>query len=184
MPRSSPFGLVLATMAALLLTPDTLLVRLSGMDGYPLIAWRGIGVATMLLGLWAFQGLPERARLKSRAALILVACHALNGILFIAALSVAPVAIVLFAVATVPVFSAIFGWMGGEAVPRITWVVIAAVLSGIAVAVFGSSDGGLVLDIPVICPLLSGPKSVLDLATKEEWNGAETQAGGDYRQAA
>jgi len=74
--------------------------------------------------------------------------------------------------------------MGDEAVPRITWVVIAAVLSGIAVAVFGSSDGGLVLDIPVICPLLSGPKSVLDLATKEEWNGAETQAGGDYRQAA
>ncbi len=36
----------------------------------------------------------------------------------------------------------------------------------------------------MICPLLSGPKSVLDLATKEEWNGAETQAGGDYRQAA
>jgi type IV secretory pathway VirD2 relaxase len=36
----------------------------------------------------------------------------------------------------------------------------------------------------LICPLLSGPKSVLDLATKEEWNGAETQAGGDYRQAA
>ena len=164
MPRSSPFGLVLAIMAAMLLTPDTLLVRLSGMDGYPLIAWRGIGVATMLLGLWAFQGLPERARLKSRAALILVACHALNGILFIAAFSVAPVAIVLFAVATVPVFSAIFGWIGGEAVPRITWAVIAAVLSGIAVAVFGSSDGGLVLDIPVLLGALAGLGSAAVLA--------------------
>ena len=36
----------------------------------------------------------------------------------------------------------------------------------------------------VICPLLSGPISILELATKEEWNGEEAQAGGDYRQAA
>ena len=38
--------------------------------------------------------------------------------------------------------------------------------------------------IRVICPLLSGPISILELATKEEWNGKEAQAGGDYRQAA
>ncbi len=37
---------------------------------------------------------------------------------------------------------------------------------------------------PLICPLLSGPKSVLDLVTKEEWNGEETQAGRDHLQAA
>ena len=36
----------------------------------------------------------------------------------------------------------------------------------------------------VICPLLSGPISILELATKEEWNGKEEQAGGDHRQAA
>lgn len=36
----------------------------------------------------------------------------------------------------------------------------------------------------VICPLLSGPKSVLDFTTKEEWKGKEGQGGGDHRQAA
>ena len=36
----------------------------------------------------------------------------------------------------------------------------------------------------MICPLLSGPISILELATKEEWNGKEAQAGGDHRQAA
>ena len=36
----------------------------------------------------------------------------------------------------------------------------------------------------LICPLLSGPISILELASQEEWNGEETQAGGDYRQAA
>ena len=37
---------------------------------------------------------------------------------------------------------------------------------------------------PVICPLLSGPISILGLATKEEWNGEEAQAGRDHRQVA
>ena len=41
-----------------------------------------------------------------------------------------------------------------------------------------------VRQIALICPLLSGPKSGLDLATKEEWNGEEAQAGRDHRQAA
>lgn len=36
----------------------------------------------------------------------------------------------------------------------------------------------------MICPLQSGPISTLELAMKEEWNGKEAQAGGDYRQAA
>lgn len=36
----------------------------------------------------------------------------------------------------------------------------------------------------LICPLLSGPFSVLELATKEEVNGKEARAGGDHRQAA
>ena len=39
-------------------------------------------------------------------------------------------------------------------------------------------------ELVVICPLLSGPISILELATKEEWNGKEAQAGGDHRQAA
>lgn len=36
----------------------------------------------------------------------------------------------------------------------------------------------------LICPLLSGPISILELVTKEEWNGEEAQAGRDHRQAA
>ena len=39
-------------------------------------------------------------------------------------------------------------------------------------------------DYSLICPLLSGPISILKLATKEEWNGKEAQAGRDHRQAA
>jgi hypothetical protein len=40
------------------------------------------------------------------------------------------------------------------------------------------------LDEGVICPLLSGPKSLLFWTTKELGNGQEAQAGRDHRQAA
>ena len=36
----------------------------------------------------------------------------------------------------------------------------------------------------VSCPLLSGPISILGMATKEEWNGKEAQAGRHHQQAA
>jgi len=36
----------------------------------------------------------------------------------------------------------------------------------------------------LICPLLSGPISILEMATKEEWNGEEAQAGRYHREAA
>jgi len=36
----------------------------------------------------------------------------------------------------------------------------------------------------VICPLLSGPISILGMATKEEWNGKEAQAGRYHWQVA
>jgi hypothetical protein len=38
--------------------------------------------------------------------------------------------------------------------------------------------------VRLICPLLSGSISILEMATKEEWNGKEAQAGGDHQQAA
>ena len=38
--------------------------------------------------------------------------------------------------------------------------------------------------LELICPLLSGPISILELAMKEEWDGKEAQAGRDHRQAA
>ena len=44
--------------------------------------------------------------------------------------------------------------------------------------------GGWVHGTLVICPLLSGPISILGMATKEEWNGKEAQAGRYHWQVA
>ena len=49
--RSPLFGIGLALLGALIITPNTLLIRLSKLKGWPLTAWRGwlIG-GSMLLG--------------------------------------------------------------------------------------------------------------------------------------
>ena len=41
MPRPA-LGLVMALAGALIITPDTLLIRLSGLEGWGLTFWRGV----------------------------------------------------------------------------------------------------------------------------------------------
>ncbi len=47
-----------------------------------------------------------------------------------------------------------------------------------------ATDAALNYPNRLICPLWSGPISILELATKEEWNGKEAQAGRYHWQAA
>ena len=74
---------------------------------------------------------------------------------------------------------------------KILWGQILAVLIIIVASVWSATQWTASalgfqpeLGAPLICPLLSGPISILGMATKEEWNGKEAQAGRHYRQAA
>ncbi len=151
MTRHPMFGLFLAAFGALVLTPDTLLMRLSGMNGTQMMAWRGLLMGAVLLLLWLARAGPDR-RAQARAlntgpGLAIVACQFFNAALFALGIGNAPVAVVLLGVATVPVWSALLSWfLLGEATSRATWATIAAVLVGIAIAVFGKDASGLGLN--------------------------------------
>ena len=146
MTRHPLFGLFLATFGALILTPDTLFMRWSGFGGFAMLAWRGLLMGAVLLLLWPLmtrRGTAALRLLLRPAALGVILCHATNSTLFALGIAVAPVPIVLLAVATVPVFAALFGrFLLGEATSAATWVTMAAVLSGIAVAVSGRGAEG------------------------------------------
>lgn len=139
-------GLSLALFGALILTPDTLFMRWSGMSGFAMLGWRGFLMGTFLIALWLLAGKVSRSALSalaSPAGLGVMLCQAMNSTLFCVGVAMAPVAVVLLAVATVPVFAAVLGRIIlGEATTRATWVTMAAVLGGIAVAVLG--EGGTV----------------------------------------
>ena len=59
--RSHPlFGLLLAVFGALVLTPDTLFMRLSDMEGYQMVAWRGLLTGSVMLCAWALTSRNRR----------------------------------------------------------------------------------------------------------------------------
>ena len=146
MTRHPFFGLALAAFGALALTPDAMLLRLSEMDGPQMMGWRGLFMGTALLLIWVAVSRRRRADLAllgSGAGFAIVACQFFNSSFFSLGIAGAPVAIVLFGVATTPIFAALFARaLLGERTARATWITIAAVAVGIGIAVLGG--GGVV----------------------------------------
>lgn len=143
MQRSSSYGIALATFGALVLTPDALLMRLSGMDGMHMLAWRGLCVGVVFWLCWLLSR-PAPGALRGvirPAGLVLVAAQFLNATLFPVGIAAAPVSVVLLSVATVPVWAALLSRIFlGEPTSRATWATIVAVLCGIGIAVSGKGD--------------------------------------------
>lgn len=162
------FGLALATFGALMLTPDALFMRWSGMGGYQMVGWRGLMMGSVFLLFWVVTSnhrLRDLALLGSSYGLGIVICQYANATLFSLGIANAPVAVVLFAVATVPVFAAIFARLIiGEPTRTATWITIAVVVGGIALAVFGGGHGDVALDRSALLGALAGLGVALVLA--------------------
>ncbi len=146
MTRHPLFGLALATFGALMLTPDALFMRLSGMAGYQMVGWRGVMLGAVMLSLWvvAARGKArDLAALASGAGALLVLTQYANMSLFSLGIAHAPVTVMLLGVATAPVFAALLSWLVmGERTRPATWAAIAAVLAGLALAVSGGGGTG------------------------------------------
>ncbi|WP_226780355.1 DMT family transporter [Oceaniglobus trochenteri] len=138
-------GMMLALAGALVLAPDTLFMRWSGMEGAQMVAWRGLLFSAVMLGAWAvaLRRPGDLGRLLTPLGLGAVAAQAINATLFATAVAISPVAVVLFALATVPIWSALLGAVFlGDRVGRATALTCAVVLAGIGLSVLGGSHGG------------------------------------------
>ncbi len=135
---------MLATFGALVLTPDAMFLRLSQMTGPQMLGWRGLFMGTSLIVIWLLTSRTRRGDLTllaSGAGVAIVVCQFFNSSLFALGIGAAPVAIVLFGVATTPIWAALFAWvLLGERTARATWVTIAVVALGIGIAVLGGGD--------------------------------------------
>lgn len=148
--NSNTIGLGLAIFGALLLTPDTLLMRLSELDGFAMLVWRGglSGIAYILIWLW----FTLRVERKMPAILttsfgIVVLCQIANATFFSLAIAVAPVTVVLISVATVPIFAAILSQIFlGETLSKFAIAMAALVLIGLYIAVLGQDPTSIALD--------------------------------------
>ncbi|UXX82814.1 DMT family transporter [Roseovarius pelagicus] len=154
------FGLALALFGALVLTPDAMLMRLSKMDGVQMMGWRGLCMGGVMITGWALLSNARRADLAAvtnRFGALIILCQCLNSALFSLGIANAPAAVVLIGVATVPVFSALLAWgVLGERARPATWLAIAAVMSGIGIAVFGDHSDEIGFDWAALLGAVAG----------------------------
>jgi drug/metabolite transporter (DMT)-like permease len=139
-------GLAITTLSVLALTPDSLLVRLIGIDAWTMVFWRGVLVFLALGGfvvLYYRGEAPARFRAIGRAGLAVAAIFALGSLLFVVALHNTSVANTLVIIAAAPLIAALISWLAlGEPVAPRTWAAILAAMSGIAILVSDGPRGG------------------------------------------
>ena len=162
-------GLMLALAGALLLTPDTLLMRLSGLDGGAMLAWRACLAGLVFLSIGLIARFKEekgnRARVSSFGFWSLVICQIGNASFFAFGIALAPVAVVLLAVATVPVIAALLGYfLLGELADRCVWATIVLVFSGILMSVAGDIERGMNIDFETLLGACCGLAVAISLA--------------------
>lgn len=146
----------MAVAGVLILSPDTLLMRWTGLDPWALVAWRGTLLsAGLLLLAMAFPTLFTPAAWRSLlhpAGLVVVVCFAGNGINFTMGVAQSSVTIVLTALATTPLLAALFSAILLKEKPAPTaWVTMLLCVAGFVLVV---GDGGNALNIPTGSPLL------------------------------
>ncbi|OCW55942.1 hypothetical protein AWJ14_11970 [Hoeflea olei] len=112
-------------------------------DSWTVIAWRSFFAAVFLLGFMLWRDGPAGTlrlfRTMGLAGLGVALCFATASISFVVALGYTTVANILLMQAGVPLIAALLGVVFlGEAVDRVTWAAILAVIAGIAVMVSDS----------------------------------------------
>lgn len=139
-------GLLLTLCGVLVLTPDSLLVRLIAIGNWELIFWRGMLMAGALL---AFHALRDRGRIWpryvaiGRAGIAAGLLFALSTTGFVNALRTTSVANTLLIISTAPLISAVLGHFLFDQVTALrTWIAALASLGGIAIILSGSLQTG------------------------------------------
>lgn len=159
--RHPSYGLALAAAGALIITPDTLFMRLTDMSGMAMLAWRGLSVGIIFISIWlGSRGHHIRQDLRALcqpAGLAVIVMHSFNAALFSLGVANAPVSVVLFAVASMPIFAALFAQLfAGERTGQSTWIATAAVMTGIGIAVFGRDASGVGFNMASLIGALAG----------------------------
>ncbi|QFU09897.1 EamA-like transporter family protein [Rhodobacteraceae bacterium THAF1] len=151
-------GITIALIGALVIVPDTLLMRISGLDAAQMVAWRGLLQSCVLALAWIIVSRTKRrdlAALMTLGGVTTILLSAANAGLFATGIAIAPVSVVLFAVACTPLIAALLGaaFLGDRIKPR-TLIAAVVVLGGIGLSVWGEGGGGSNAVLGALCGLV------------------------------
>ena len=156
-------GALLAWFGVILLAPDALLVRLSGVEGFALVFWRSLLMGLTVLGCWLIFSrktlLADLQALSSWSGVMLVITFAVNSITFALGITMTSATVVLTGVATMPLFTALISIpLLGERVGRLTWVIILVCMGGVMLVI---TSGNQATSAPQGSVLVGGLLGVL-----------------------
>ena len=171
------FGNFLALIGVLILTPDTMVMRFSNLDRWPLMGWRGVLMGISLLIIWRlflFSYAEKKwSTIFTWQGLIVIIAFSINSITFTLGIQETSVMVVLTALATMPLFAAILSsFMVNEAQGRTGWLTIFAAMLGVAVVVsdgnnaVGQPEGSTVLGAIYGCITAFGMALAFTMARK------------------
>lgn len=139
-------GLLITTLGVLVLTPDSLLIRLVSADAWTLTFWRGVlyGFGMSVAAAVIFGGrVWEQFLAMGRAGLLIGAIFGLGKVTFIVSITNTTAANTLFIVSTSPLFAAVVAWLlTREPVARRTWLAMGFALIGIGIIASAGLDRG------------------------------------------
>ncbi|HSS64269.1 MAG TPA: DMT family transporter, partial [Gammaproteobacteria bacterium] len=142
-------GLLITTLGVLVLTPDSLLIRLVSADAWTLTFWRGvlyaIGMSVAVAVMFGGRARQQFLAMGVPGVLIGV-IFGLGKVTFIVSITNTTAANTLFIVSTSPLFAAVVAWLlMREPVARRTWLAIGFALLGIGVIASEGVDRGSVI---------------------------------------
>ena len=137
-------GIAITTLGVLLVTPDSLFVRLIGVDPLVTAFWRGfLSGSAVLVYVLLFQGIGAFGAVLRTGwiGLIYIVLVGSTTLAFVMAVEHTSVANAVFIFAAMPVFAMIFSWLllGERVSARMVWTMI-AVGGGLAVIAYGSGE--------------------------------------------
>ncbi len=160
-------GILMALVGVFVLSPDSLLIRLAGLDDYTLLFYRGLlPVFSISLALWLYYRadfFPALLRI-GRAGIINGVLFAMINITFISAVQRTTVANTLLFLSSAPIFAALLSLLVlRESQRPSTWLIIALSLLSIFIIGWGSYGGaGLSGDLLAVgCAIVTATSAVL-----------------------
>ena len=141
-------GIGIATIGALILSPDTLFMRWSEMDAWSMLTWRGFEMGLMLILFSSCFKIYRKNFIKvfSRVGIWIILSQILSSIFFTYGVAETSVSLILFCLATSPIFASIFSiFILHEKTTISTWITAFFALIGVGISV---ANGENVLNAP------------------------------------
>ena len=170
----------MAFAGVMILTPDTLFMRLSGLERWQMVGWRGVlmGITLFIIWLCCIKKNPrkELVSIITIPGILVMISMAFNSINFTLGVAETSIMVVLTALATMPLFAAVLSvFLLKERQPLLGWLILIIAIIGVGIVVNDGNNASNIPDGSVILGGFYGLMTALGLAftftlaRKYEW---------------